>query len=699
MKNVSLKAKQYIYNNLPIYAYARVVLNDGTELFLTSERDFFISGNSFTQSGGDGFPLGKAICKTINISIDNHDDRFSNYDFYKAKITLYTEIPLTPTPERIQEGIFTVIDSVAPGDIIEFSAYDNMYKADKAFESGLIYPNTCQLLLNEICSICDIPYNLGVFQNSNFVIKNKPTGYTARELIGSIAEIAGGNALITPTGVLQIKSYDLSAYSDIGVISGGRVPDNLNDIISGGELGDSTTDSVTAERITENSDYIILHQFSADPQIGTDDITITGIVAEVDEDGETVKYIDGTEDYALYIDNPLIEGNESAAVHLIGDVIIGFTVRPFSGSFAPNCLLEFMDTVFVIDRKYNIYQSIVSEHSYNYLGASEVENATQSPERNTAAYSNNSGAMYRRAVAIADKNRTDWETAVENLTDALENAPGLYETTEGDPPVYYFHDKENLSESEVVIKITSQALGISTDGGQTYPTGITVDGNAVINILSSVGVNANWIQAGTLTLGGSGNDVCTLSILDSNNQQIGAWDSNGIQVLQGSFKTKDGNFTTEVKQGKIFLSYNNNLIGTIGTNKLANSNDYGLVYDLESVGAYMGWAAAAPGQSQYDLKLFYVNQGFDVFTAGNMYLGCDLDLAGNDLKNGGISNVGISNISSINGYTPYTGSYTVVTDVTIDSATLNPDGQTVNVQYHMDTKTITVQDGLIVSVT
>ena len=171
-------------------------------------------------------------------------------------------------------------------------------KANKAFESGLIYPNTCQLLLNEICSTCDIPYNLGVFQNSNFVIKTKPTGYTARELIGSIAEIAGGNALISPTGVLQIRSYDLSAYNDISVISGGRVPDNLNDIISGGELGDSTTDSVTAERITENSGYIILHQFSSDPQIGTDDITITGIVAEVDENGETVKYIDGTDFYS-----------------------------------------------------------------------------------------------------------------------------------------------------------------------------------------------------------------------------------------------------------------------------------------------------------------------------------------------------------------------------------------------------------------
>ena len=62
------------------------------------------------------------------------------------------------------------------------------------------------------------------------------------------------------------------------------------------------------------------------------------------------------------------------------------------------------------------------------------------------------------------------------------------------------HDKPTLEESEVVIKITAQAFGVSTDGGETYPVGLTVDGEAIIKILQTIGVNADWINTGTLVI-------------------------------------------------------------------------------------------------------------------------------------------------------------------------------------------------------
>ena len=57
-----------------------------------------------------------------------------------------------------------------------------------------------------------------------------------------------------------------------------------------------------------------------------------------------------------------------------------------------------------------------------------------------------------------------------------------------------------MEESEVVIKITAQAFGVSTDGGETYPVGLTVDGEAIIKILQTIGVNADWINTGTLVI-------------------------------------------------------------------------------------------------------------------------------------------------------------------------------------------------------
>lgn len=651
MKNVSTKFINAVADHVPIYAYAKFVLADGTQLTLTSQNDFFIDGNSFTESGDSGFPLGSAVCKTINISIDNHDDRYSQYDFYKAKITLYSEIDFEDgSTERIQEGIFTVIDSVTPGDIIEFTAYDDMYKADVSFTSKLIYPTTCMLLLQEICSTCDLSLGSASFKNSNFEIKTAPTSNTARELIGYIAQIAGGNAVISPTKTLLIKSYDLSNYNSLEIISGGKTNDSLNDIISGGKFTDDTTDSVNSGSYTDGAKYHLLHSFSEDPEIGTDDITITGIVAEARNNSETVRYLYGTEDYALKIDNPLIEGNEDAAVTLIGESIVGFTIRPFSGSFAPNPLIEFMDIVVVVDRKYNTYQSIVSGHTFNYMGTSDVENTTKSPERNKASYSNSATTLYQKAKDIADQNRSDWEKAVEELTDDLNNASGLYSTQEVQPDgstIYYFHDKPTLEESMVVMKITSQALGISTDGGQTYPTGITVDGQAVISILQTIGVNADWIRAGTLTLGGNGNERGTLSILDGSNSQIGVWDKDGIQVLQGTFKSTSGGYTTAINSGKMHLISSDTEIGSIGANFFTDTDKKGIIYDLESTGSYIAWAAQDSPNSQYWVKLIYAREGFKGYSADTVNLGANFNLNGYTVSNGRIDNVTLGNITNL----------------------------------------------------
>ena len=44
--------------------------------------------------------------------------------------------------------------------------------------------------------------------------------------------------------------------------------------------------------------------------------------------------------------------------------------------------------------------------------------------------------------------------------------------------------------------MTAEAWGVSTDGGNTWNGGMTVDGDTVVRILDAVGVRANWIQTG-----------------------------------------------------------------------------------------------------------------------------------------------------------------------------------------------------------
>lgn len=541
MKNVSNAFKEVIKNGGPFYAYAKFKLVDGTELEMTSRKDFYISGNSYTQGGQGQFPLGEAVSKTIDIGIDNLDERYSSYDFNGCQIVLYTEADLADgTIERLQEGIFTVIDSVTPGDIIELTAQDNMYKADIKFKSTISYPTSALLLLQEICTVCGLSLaSTSDLSHISFQINSAPDNVTARQVLGYIAQIMGGNALILPNGQLKIQRYKKEDIAKMSILSGGNLADNISDYISGGKFGETVEDVISGEELNESLQFHILNTGINEPTIATDDIIITGLTTEVAVKGsssekQTITY--GTEGYMLNINNPLIKGREEAGLKVIGNVVIGISTRPFSGDFSPNPTIEYMDSVYIVDRKDNIYQSIVSSHTFTYLGNSSVSNNTPSNEKKNATYQSNASNIYRKAQEDIEQNKTEWEKTAEILNNELQNASGLFQTTQTNPDgstIYYLHDKKTLEESQVVIKVTSQAIGISTDGGNTYPTGITVDGDAIVSILQSVGINADWINTGTLKVGGKDNGNGLIQVYDKNGDLLGKINNEGLTIKSG----------------------------------------------------------------------------------------------------------------------------------------------------------------------
>lgn len=547
MKNVSNAFKEVIKNGGPFYAYAKFKLVDGTELEMTSRKDFYISGNSYTQGGQGQFPLGEAVSKTIDIGIDNLDERYSSYDFNGCQIVLYTEADLADgTTERLQEGIFTVIDAVTPGDIIELTAQDNMYKADIKFKSTISYPTKALLLLQEICTVCGLSLaSTSDLSHVSFQINSAPDNVTARQVLGYIAQIMGGNALILPNGQLKIQRYKKEDIAKMSILSGGNLADNITDYISGGKFGETVEDAISGEELNESLQFHILNTGITEPTIATDDIIITGLTTEVAVEGsssekKTITY--GTEGYMLNINNPLIKGREEAGLKVIGNVVIGISTRPFSGDFSPNPTIEYMDSVYIIDRKDNIYQSIVSSHTFTYLGNSSVSNNTPSNEKKNATYQSNASDIYRKAQEDIEQNKTEWEKTAEILNNELQNASGLFQTTVTKPDestIYYFHDKKTLEESQVVFKVTSQAIAISTDGGNTYPTGITVDGDAIVSILQSVGINADWINTGTLKVGGKDNGNGLIQVYDKNGDLLGKMNNEGLTIeTGGSVKSK-----------------------------------------------------------------------------------------------------------------------------------------------------------------
>ena len=501
MKNVSNEFKNIIKSGGPFYAYALITLKNGKKLTLDSDNDFFISGNGYTEDGGDGFPLGSALSKSVTLVIDNIDERFSKYDFYYAQISLFTEVDIESRSydawrdvkgeeildvngntimltksriERLNEGTFTVLEPIAVGDTIELVGYDSMYKADADFTSKLSYPTTAGQLLREACSTCNIMLGSPKFNNDDFVIEQAPEKVTCREVIGYIAMLSVGNAVIQ-NGTLVIKSYDFSAISKIT---------NRDDLV-------------------EDAGYSILMDYQSDPDISTDPVVITGIATTKKVENESTILIRGTDDYALEITNPLIEGHEDDAINLIGDVLIGVKLRGFSGEFFPDPTIEFMDLACVVDRKDKVYPTFITSLEFNYLGSSSFSCGIKDPERQKSTYYSEATKVYEKAKKEIKQNKTEFEAAVDNLNKTLESASGMYSTEVVQPDgsvISYIHDKPTVEESKNVIKVTSEAIGISSDGGKTYPYGLFLTGDLITRILYAIGINADYINSGSLTV-------------------------------------------------------------------------------------------------------------------------------------------------------------------------------------------------------
>ncbi len=479
MKNVSNNFKKVIKNGGPFYSYAKVLFSDGSEITLNSEDDFAISDNGYSESGGDDLPLGSALSKTITLSLFNEDGRFSDYDFFYSQITLYTEADLEDgTQERINEGVFYVTSPVATGEVIEITAYDAMYKTNKEFASQLSYPATARNLLLEVCAFVGITVADAHFKNEDFQIQNMPEKTTARKIIGYIAQIAVGNAIIK-NGSLSIKSYDFEPLKDV------------------------TDGTLYTELSTQNAKYHVLSEYSDYPTVGMNPVTITGIRTTKRVNNEDVEYLNGTDDYALTITNPLITGAEEKALELIGDVLNGVTLTSFSGTFFPYPTAEIMDCAVIVDQNDKAYKTVITTHDFSYPGESELSCGIKDPETNSSTYYSESAEMYHKAQAEANKNRKEMESAIENLQTTLANAKGMYtsKVRQADGSyITYLHDKPTMSESENVIKITSDAVGVSTDGGQTYPYGFFLTGDLVAKVLYAIGINADYINTGALTI-------------------------------------------------------------------------------------------------------------------------------------------------------------------------------------------------------
>lgn len=546
MINVSNTFKEKLQDGEQVIEIVEITFADGTTK--TLENEIMIGNNDFSDCAeSSSFPVGATVCKTMKLELDNTEDQWKDYNFYQAKVHAYLKLqtsvaepasesiwmndfyePILDTDgnsivlsraaskdryETIDKGVYTITTPEQYGEILSFTALDDMYKTNAKYYSALTLPQPIMALVRDACESLNIPMGFSSVAHGNVIVTALPDNMTFRQLIGWAAMLETANARIDNRGYLQFIKWNFGA-----VENGSLVPFKLEDYVSS-------------------------------PTLSSDDIVITGIRVKNKES----ESLFGTAGYVLELENNLLSDSDLGTVAAwIGGNLVGARFRNLQGDLIYNPLLEFGDMARSFDRNGNGYLTPITDVSSPLNGITTVKTQADDPIRNSSTYMSEATKALVEARQLVKDERTEREKAVERLNNTLKTSGGLYMTVESQDDgsnIYYAHNKPTLEESDIVWKFTAEAIGISMDGGKTYPYGLNINGELIARLLYAEGINASYINAGALVVRDTNGKIIFSADIDNNqividgaSVRIGASHLDGLlNSMQGQI---DGNINT-----------------------------------------------------------------------------------------------------------------------------------------------------------
>lgn len=481
MINTSAEYKETILKNRVLHHEAKIEFADGI-VITAQDAELYTFKISDNTSNTNSFDIGAAIAKQLELKIDNIEGTYSERNFSGAKITVRVGLELSETTEWLKKGIFYAKPGTLSGDTVSVTALDSMTKFDKSYtESKLQYPATLDQIVRDACSVCDVSMSADIasFPQSSFVVTTRPsdTSLTFRQILQYAGEIACLFFKINEDDKLTASWYNTSLLE--------------------------------SENIKENAQTVKVEDYTG--TIETDDVVVTGVkvVEENASDSDTEKseteYLYGAKGYVLEIkENKLIQDGKGASVaEYVGKRLNGLTFRPLTIKCQGDPAVEAGDIAVATDRKGKEYKTILTGATYTAKALQELLCGAVSPERLSSTRYSKATQVYRELRKTLTQQRSEFSKALEGLKNAMDEKQGLYPVTEKQEDgsnILYFCDKPTRKESKVVIELNAKGWGMSTDGGETWNAGTLVDGTTITKILNTVGINANWINTGALTV-------------------------------------------------------------------------------------------------------------------------------------------------------------------------------------------------------
>lgn len=494
--------RSYIYN-------IRITFQDETYIDITNE-DLMEQGGVVIDeavSTDEHIGLGSCVVNKLSITLKNYDGEYDEYDFRKANVVLKIGLVVNGQVEQFQRGIYIVAEPpVYNSSAVTITCYDYMMLMDKLYsEANISYPINISTLLDYLCTACGVRRVPQTLATDSMTLTGSPASdtTTCREILSHIAQMNGMFCRFDELGRLYFEWFAngfLDSETIVRQVQDGAVrtvQDNVVRISYMSNEGSVDWNNQVPIPAIYNMDMakydtvitgvrIVIQQNAADD-------TSTESTSVIDT------YVSGTDDYLISVENnPLINAsNAETILAILASRLIGLKYRKATVSHLGMPWLCAGDTAVVTDAKGLERDILVSSTVFTALDKQNTTSAGASPVTNTAASFTPETIQYVKTMEGI-------KPVIQSLGQRIANAGGLYETRVVDQQgatITYLHNKKNLSESDIQIKVSDVGVVVTSNGTAQTPTwyGLTVDGQLIADILQATGINADWITTGTLS--------------------------------------------------------------------------------------------------------------------------------------------------------------------------------------------------------
>lgn len=541
MINTSNEYKEKINLSRKFLTYLEITLQNGTILECGNERVMDIKIDD--SVGANKFEIGSAVINKATIVLKNSDRMLNTIDFIDAKISIRIGLQLSESVEILNKGIFYVDEAKTTGNNVFITAYDSMYKFDEDYEPGISYPASLLTILQDICTRRGVYLATSSFTNWDYVVESKAEDtVTDREMIAYISQISGCFARINTNDALELKWYDMDAFESEENIDGGGFDYTNTDNVDGGNFEDYETGDIAdgGTFLTTKRYHHFYRLYTSD--ISTDEYAVTGIQVKDNQEEQTVVLF-GSTGYIFEISNPLIQNATQANIvaNTVGQKIVGMALRPYTITMLNDPSIEAGDIAKISDNKGNTYNVYVAAVNFTLLNKQTIRLDAETPKRKQSTKYDAITKAIIEERKETDKLFTNYDISMQQLTNLITNGFGLFKTETVDSnggTIYYMHDQPTMDESLYRWFMTSGGMIEQKKISGVWTTVAAVDneGNALFNVITARGLNADWVRTGKLQ------SVDNSVVIDLDNGNFTFSDSNGQALITPNGVANSDNF-------------------------------------------------------------------------------------------------------------------------------------------------------------